>query len=117
MRFYLDNDVDHDCRAVIERHGHECWTTSDAGRYRADDDDQAFYAAERGAVMVTHDREFTERRKRNTIGQHIRLCVDHPDGPRFLDLFLEEACEILAARADVVIEIRFSGVTDFCSWS
>lgn len=66
--------------------------------------------------MVTHDREFTERRKRNTIGQHVRLCGEHPDGPRFLETHLDEACEILSARADVVLEIRFSGVSAFSSW-
>lgn len=84
MRFYLDNDVDARCRRTIEAAGHESWTAAQAGRADAPDDDQTIYANEHDAVLITDDREFTERRKRNTIGRHVRRAASSRTGPTCL---------------------------------
>jgi hypothetical protein len=95
--------------------GHECWATSQAGRSAAADDDQTVYADEHGAVLMTHDQEFTERRKRNTIGRHIRLMCEQPDGPDLLRRCLVEIVPVLEHRLDVVMEIRVTGVSTYFS--
>jgi len=116
VRFYLDNDVDTGCRKTLIAAGHDCWTAEQAARSDADDDDQAVYADDRGAVVVTHDKEFTDRRKRNTIGQHVRLCCEQPDGPEVLRGWLPEILPILANRPDVVIEVQSSGLKVTIRW-
>ncbi len=116
MRFYLDNDVDARCRRTIEAAGHECWTAAQAGRADAPDDDQTIYANEHDAVLVTHDREFTDRRKRNTIGRHIRLCCEQPDGPGVLATWLDDVSPVLERRTHVVIELYAEGYSVHVAW-
>ena len=116
MRFYLDNDVDHRCAGVLHQAGHEVFTTSEAGRSDADDDEQTVYATDRKAVLVTHDREFTERRKRNTIGQHVRLDCEQPDGPMLLARWLPDVVGLLERHVDVVIEVRPNSTPQFIKW-
>ena len=115
MRFYLDNDVDHRCRQVLQPE-HECWATSEAGRNDAPDDEQTVYAGDRGAVLITHDRSFTERRKRNTIGRHIPLVCDQPDGPAVLSRWLGEVVPILERHIDLVLELRPDGFDVTIRW-
>jgi hypothetical protein len=116
VRFYLDNDVDARCRRTLEQAGHVCWTAVQAGRADAPDDDQTIYATERDAVLITHDRQFTERRKRNTIGRHVRLCCEQPDGPEVLGRWLDDVTPVLEHRAHVVVEVRANGYSVQASW-
>ena len=115
MRFYLDNDVDARCRRVLTP-PHDCWTASQAGRFDADDDDQTVYAETAGAVVVTHDREFTERRKRNTTGAHIRLCCEQPDGPELLERWLPDIIPVIEHRRYAVIELKPDGFHVTAAW-
>lgn len=72
MRFFLDNDVPVSVSGALRRHGHVCWTAADAGLAdESQDDDLSVYAEGREAVLITLDREFTLRRRRNPIGRHI----------------------------------------------
>lgn len=116
MRFYLDNDVDARCRRTIEAAGHESWTAAQAGRADTPDDDQTIYANEHDAVLLTHDREFTERRKRNTIGRHVRLCCEQPDGPELLATWLDEVSPVLERRPHVVIELYAQSYSVHVAW-
>lgn len=116
MRFYLDNDVDARCRRTLEDAGHFVWTAAQAGRADALDDDQTIYANEHRAVLVTHDREFTERRKRNTIGRHVRLCCEQPDGPHLLATWLDDITPVLDHRSDVVVELHPNTYSVHASW-
>lgn len=116
MRFYLDNDVDARCRRPLEAAGHDCWTAAQAARPDAPDDDQTVYANNRGAVLVTHDREFTERRKRNTVGRHVRLCCEQPDGPEVLARWLDDITPILGHRPNVVVELATHGYSVHIAW-
>ena len=84
LSFYLDNDVDVSCAAVFHDAGHQCWTASQAATQTDDDDEQTVYATDRGAVLVTHDAEFTTRRKKLPIGRHVRLACHQLDTPELL---------------------------------
>lgn len=115
MRFYLDNDVDARCSHVVDP-PHDCWTAARAGRSDADDPDQAIYADEKNACLVTHDREFTKWRRRGIIGQHVRLCCEHPDGPALLGKYLSDVVSICEHHSDVVIELRPDGLQMHTAW-
>ena len=77
MRFLLDHDVDAAVGRMLRRHGHECLTASDVGLAAATDDTLTVWACEHGAVVVSTDREFSQRRMKNAIGHHVWLrCKD-----------------------------------------
>ncbi len=71
MRFVLDHDVSVKVRAVIRDAGHQCWTAGQAGLDAASDSELAVYAHDKNAVLVSHDRDFAQKRKENTYGQHV----------------------------------------------
>ena len=113
MRFLLDNDVDARVAEVLRAAGRECWTAAAAGlagRVSADDDEVAVYAHDKGAVLITHDREFTRRRMRNTIGHHIRLNCEQPDSPAIVAAHLEKILESLKGIENVVLLVSESMV-------
>lgn len=119
-RFVLDNDVPISVRRLLVSAGHDCWTAADAGLAGKDsalDDDISVYAQGKGACVVTHDREFTSRRKKNTFGQHIRLKCEQPDAAEILEEWLPEILPFLEGREDIVLEVsRDAGVKAFGSW-
>jgi predicted nuclease of predicted toxin-antitoxin system len=79
MRFVLDHDVDIRVGQVIRRAGQTCWRAPEGLAGEGRDDELSVYAEEKEAIVVTHDREFTQRRQRNTFGQHVRLVCPHPE--------------------------------------
>ena len=81
LSFYLDNDVDVTCAKVISDAGYPCWSASQAASQRSSDDEQTVYATDKGAVLITHDKEFTNRRNKFPIGRHVRLVCHQLDGP------------------------------------
>ena len=107
MRFVLDHDVDVRVGAVLRQAGHE----SAGMAASADDDAVAVYADDRGAVLITHDREFTRRRMRNTIGRHVRLDCEQPDAVTVVGTHLEELVAALERTNDVVLVVSAAGVT------
>ena len=79
---WLDNDVDHAVASLLRSLGDDVVAASGVGlggAVPAADDEGTVYATNRGMVGVTHDREFTARRKRHTIGLHVRLMCAQPD--------------------------------------
>lgn len=116
MRFVLDQDVHAGCRRVLLDAGHECWTVGEAGRATAEDDDQSVYASSKGAVLVTQDQEFTQRRKRNAIGRHVRIKCAAPDAPAVLAAHLEELLGVLDALPNVTIEVSRDRLTTWTQW-
>jgi hypothetical protein len=116
LRFVLDHNVDAACRGVVMAAGHDCWTVGDAGRALAGDDDQTVYATRMSAVLVTHDREFTTRRKRHAIGWHVRLMGEEPDGPELLEQHLAEIVSVCEHNENVTVEVRPEGITTFHEW-
>jgi predicted nuclease of predicted toxin-antitoxin system len=114
VRFVLDQDVDIAVKAMLRQRGHEAWTVSEAGLASAADDDITVYAHDRGAVLLTHDAEFSRRRRRNTIGRHVRLRCAEPDAVDVLSARLDQLIQILDALGDVVV---YLSQTDLYVWS
>lgn len=116
MRFFLDNDVDVAVGAVLRRHGHEVWTAADAGLGFAIDDELTVYASDRGAVLLTHDKEFSTRRRRNVVGKHVYLrCVDM-EAAALVERHHEEMVRIVAAFDDVFLAMSKEGVETSHLW-
>lgn len=68
-RFFLDHDVPASVAAMLRAEGHQCWTANEAGlATESQDDNLTVYADEHRAVLVTLDREFSQRRLKNSIG-------------------------------------------------
>ncbi len=116
MRFYLDNDVSALCRGVLESLDHEVWTASQAGRADVEDDEQTVYACGKDAVLLTHDKAWTERQKRNTTHRHVRLVCQEPDGPGLLTQHLAGLLLQLEHREYVVVELRPKSIRTFQGW-
>jgi len=55
--FFLDADVDESLLVFLKADGHTGMTTKAAGRRRAGDEEQRAFAAIRGCVFVTHNRD------------------------------------------------------------
>ncbi|MFP5308805.1 MAG: DUF5615 family PIN-like protein [Actinomycetes bacterium] len=114
MRFLLDNDVDATIVGLLVRAGHEAWTAAQAGLAGVDsaaDDDVSVYAQDHDATVITHDREFTHRRKKNTFGRHLFMRCEQPDAYAILEAHLNEALEQLTARPDIVVTVSRDAVT------
>jgi predicted nuclease of predicted toxin-antitoxin system len=105
VRFFLDNDVDATLAEQLREAGHEAWTSAQAGRGTATDDSQTIYAMDKQAVLVTHDREFTTRRKAMPHGHHVRLRCHQIDGAALMMAALPELLQVLQAGSTMVIEI------------
>lgn len=54
------------------------------------DDELTVYAVDKRAVLATHDREFSKRRRANVIGQHLWLDRFEPDAPELLEAHVPE---------------------------
>ena len=67
MRFVCDQLLDAAVAATLRRLRHVAWTAANAGMSAAADDDLTVYAQEHDAVLVTHDSEFSERRRKNVL--------------------------------------------------
>ena len=61
-------------------------------------------------MIVTHDSEFTERRKKNCIWKHVRLDCEQPDGPGLLAIALDEMVQLLERHENITIEAKPDGI-------
>lgn len=105
MLFVLDNDIDIAVGRVLRRAGHQCITVASAGMADADDDEVAVFADDHHGVLITHDREFSSRRRRNVFGKHVKLaCVDW-EAADVLALHLDNVLELLGSRDAVYMRV------------
>jgi predicted nuclease of predicted toxin-antitoxin system len=88
VRFFLDNDVPVSVAKMLRSRGHECWTAGEAGLADAQDDNLTVYATVHYAVLVTLDREFSQRRRKNPIGHHVWLHCPDPEAAAVLGAHL-----------------------------
>jgi hypothetical protein len=108
VRFLLDNDFDHAVASLLRALGHIVVSASEVGlggAVPASDDEATVYATDRGMVVATHDREFTARRKRHTIGLHVRLMCAQPDAVDVLRARHDELLDVLLWTDTEVIEV------------
>ena len=117
MKFVLDQDVDARVGAFLISRGHDAWTASDAGLFDASDDDLTIYAASKEATLVTHDREFSSRRRRNPHGRHVELGCREPDAVEVLTECLDQVVEALTPFTDVFAYVSREGVAIHLRWT
>jgi hypothetical protein len=79
------------------------------------DDEQTVYATSRGAVIVSCDREFSQRRRRNAIGRHLYLKCPKPDAAEVLRCHLDAVISLLQ-KADITVTITQDTVTAAYAW-
>jgi predicted nuclease of predicted toxin-antitoxin system len=116
VRFFLDNMVPVDVRRMLHAQGHHCWTAAEAGLAdQPKDDNLTVYAAKLHAVLVTLDKEFSQRRLKNSIGHHIWLRCPEPEAAGLLRAHLAEVLRLLH-RADVTITVSKKGVDAKSTW-
>lgn len=112
----LDEDVDAAVAGMLRGRGHEAWPFTKTKLTGAPDDDVTVYADYRRAVLVTMDNEFSRRRKRNTVGQHVHLRCADPDALTVLERHLDDLVPILLHRDDVMVELSHAKLTIFSNW-
>lgn len=74
-----DHDIDARVAARLRKLSHDAWTADDAG-LRVRDDELTVYSDNQRAVLVSHDSEFSQQRRRNVMGAGIpysrtQLCL------------------------------------------
>jgi predicted nuclease of predicted toxin-antitoxin system len=116
MRFVCDHDVDAAVAKTLRRLGHEAWTASDAGLFKADDDTLTVYADDRGAVLVTHDVEFSQRRRNSVIGKHLWLRCVEMDAPELVEQHEPEIVAALTSRNDIWVKVSSNGIETSSLW-
>ena len=75
----------------------------------AGDDDLAVYAHRKGAVLLTHDREFSQRRRRWLIGRHIWLRCAEVDAPDLIAKHLPDLLALLERYEDLFVALSAQG--------
>lgn len=86
------------------------------GLYRAGDDDLTVYADNKGAVLISHDTEFSQRRRRNVIGKHIWLRCSEWGAADLLREHLPELVPLLRIDRDLWIRVSADGLTLSFDW-
>lgn len=110
MKFFLDQNVDTEVASALRDLGHEAWTAAEAGLNDVADDDLTVYTYEKKAVLITHDNEFSQRRSRNVIGQHIWLRCAEFEAAELIRKHIDELIELLAHGKDVWMKVSKDGV-------
>lgn len=116
MRFVLDHDVDARVLKVLRAAGHQSWTAADAGLYVAGDDEITVYAQSKGATVLSHDREFSARRRRNPIGRHVQLGCREPDALVVIPPILKRLVENIEPFDDVFAYVSKAGISLHRRW-
>jgi predicted nuclease of predicted toxin-antitoxin system len=105
VRFVLDQDVDARVAATLRAQGHDAWTVSGAGLARAVDDALTVYACNHGAVLLTHDVEFSTRRRKNVVGWHVFLRCNEWDGVVVVKQHLDTIQPVLERNLDLWVKL------------
>jgi predicted nuclease of predicted toxin-antitoxin system len=116
LLFCLDHDVPYSVARMLRSTRHEVITAGDAGLRDAADDDITVWADNLQAVLITLDREFSRRRRRNTIGRHVWLRCAEPEASDLLRDHLDEVIKIVTYRRNVVVTVTRSGVSQHSGW-
>jgi predicted nuclease of predicted toxin-antitoxin system len=108
LRFVCDHDIDACVAARLRDLGHEAWTAAEAGLSRAEDDELTAYADDQRAVLLTHDKEFSRRRRRNVIGWHVFLRCNEWDAADVIERRLDEMLQVLEHNDNVWMKVSYN---------
>lgn len=110
MRFFLDQNVDARLRALLQAHGHDCWAADEANLATEADGNLTIYAIDQGAALVTHDREFSNSRKKHIIGQHLRVQCSAVNVLSVVEKHIDHVTEMFGRYQDLYIEISAESI-------
>lgn len=113
MKFFLDNDVHAEVGRILRKDGHQCHTAAEAGIADATDDEIAVFADDRSMVLVTQDKEFSQRRRRNVYGKHVYLACEQWDAVEVVKFHLEELVGTLGTRDSIFIKVTKTKVKPY----
>lgn len=116
MRFFCDHDVPADVHSSLKKLGHDAWTAYQANLSDEADDELTVYAAKMNAVLITHDRQFSQRRRRAVIGQHIWLDCAELDAAATLVGALPRILPVLEHNSDLWVRITQTKIDLSFSW-
>lgn len=116
MRFFLDHDVQAGVGRALRDKGHECWSAQEAGLNEAADDALTVYAAGRRAVLITHDKEFSRRRRSNVTGWHVQLLCQEWEAAELLISHLDEIITMVTRHQDVFLAVSAHRVDPHFGW-
>lgn len=77
------------------------------------DDALTVYACNHDAALITHDVEFSMRRRRNVIGRHIFLRCNEWDGIAVIKQDLDGILPVLDHHADVWLKLSLGNEPDY----
>ena len=117
MLFLLDNDVDAAVGVMLRQAKHGCHTASEVGLAQARDDALTVWASEHGAVVVSTDKEFGQRRMKNAIGHHVWLRCPDWEAKDLLAERLDEVAARLLVQADITVRVSKEGLTASLDWN
>ena len=116
MLFCLDHDVPNSVARMLRAKRYDVITAGEAGLHEVADDDITVWADDLKAVLITLDREFSRRRRQNTVGRHIWLRCAEPEASDLLLKHLDKILAIVCHRNDVVITVSRTGVSQHSGW-
>jgi predicted nuclease of predicted toxin-antitoxin system len=116
VRFLCDNDISAVVAGRLRAMGHEAWTAADAGLADVDDDELTVYADDREAVLLTHDRRFSQRRRRHVVGKHVWLQCSEWDAADLLEKRLPEFIDQLERPGDLWVRVHQEGFEVARTW-
>ncbi|RBY88562.1 DUF5615 family PIN-like protein [Blastococcus sp. TF02A-26] len=116
MRFFCDHNVANSTVKALRRMGHDVWTAAEARLDDVVDDALTAYAQDRDAVVVTHDREFSQRRRRNVIGRHLWVECREMDAADLLKRSLHHFIALLEREQDLWVRLHHDGVEFGRTW-
>lgn len=117
MRFVLDEDVDIAVMHRLIRLGHDAWTAVQANLSSASDDMLTAYTDDARAVLLTHDREFSSRRRHNVVGWHVQLRCVEEEAADLLEQRLDEILSLIRPGRDVFIAVSKEGLDLSFRWT
>jgi predicted nuclease of predicted toxin-antitoxin system len=116
VRFVCDNDMDAAVAARLQQMGHQAWTAAAAGMSEDDDDELTVYAHDKDAVLITHDRRFSQRRRRSVVGKHVWIECKEWDAADLLEKRLPEFIDQLERPGDLWVRVHHEGYEVARSW-
>ena len=117
MRFVCDHDVDAAVAATLRRLGHDAWTAANAGLSAVSDDELTVYADDQSAALLTHDTEFSKRRRRNVVGKHVWLRCSEMDAADLIEDRIDELVAALCVRKAVWVRLSAEGLSLSFAWT
>lgn len=113
MLFLLDHNVDAAVCRMLHSAGHDCTSVGAAGLATGSDDAISVFGQEISAIVLTHDREFIARRRKNTFGKHVLLACQDWEAADILKENLAEVLAMSVTRQDITMRLSKHGLIPY----